>query len=415
MKIKKSQILIVALFFMLLQPFYVYILNTFHIYQLPLASVAVVLFLASLSNIKKNAVVMLTPWFFFFCYLAIRNVGDSKILILYFVNLFAMLCLANTMNWEQPFLKLFLFMTIPHAVATVSIFFVPSAYKMIRPFISAKNILYEGYKTGLTGHYSTNAIYISCGLIVLGSVLISGIQSSMQRKKTYCLLALFFFAILLTAKRGPLIFSIGALFITYLLIDFRRIASRTIKLIGIAILLIMAFYVAADFVPAISEFIQRFSSDGTSGREIMYALAISMFLRNPILGCGTGAYRVQYNMFLANDADHMYLNAHNVYLQLLCENGIVGLMLFLLAAVLTLKKGIQLLRLFHFQGDGLREKWMTASVSFQLFFLLYCLTGNPLYDSMMYTPYFIFCAFVYAVSIGVNNEKNRNNNFSQGL
>lgn len=211
-------------------------------------------------------------------------------------------------------------------------------------------------------------------------------------------------AILLTTKRGPLIFSLASVFITYILVDKKRFSNRFIKVLFSLMILFVMFYLVANYIPALAGAFARFSEDGDSGRSVMYLLAIKMFLMNPLMGRGTGAYKIQYYYYLAKDADHMYLNTHNVYLQLLAENGIIGLVMFLFAAILTLIISIKLLQEFHIKNNS-NECVMYISVAFQVYFLLYCLTGNPLYDSMMYMPYFIFCAISYSFYMRRNYER----------
>lgn len=398
--INRKQLVQIALFFMLLHPLYVYVLNTFKIYQLPLTIVSIIILIVALImglKIKKKAIMMCMPWMLLFTYMILNNKGEAENFVFYFSMIIIMLVLSMVPDWQESAIKIIAIMTFPHVFFTVLLFFIPTLYSSIRPFISADNIMFEGYKTALTGHYSTNAIYISISLIVFGAILFHYGLKNTNKKYMICFV-LSIFAILLTTKRGPLIFSVVAIFITYILVDKNRISSRFVKILMVLMIFGVIFYLLSKYIPSISETFVRFSEDGDSGRSVMYLLAINMFLENPILGKGTGAYKLQYHIYLAQDVQHMYLNAHNVYLQLLAENGILGLVLFVYAAFYTLLKSISLLRKFHKEGTK-NEKTMYTSVAFQIYFLLYCLTGNPLYDSMMYIPYFIFCAVSYSMYI----------------
>lgn len=391
--IKRNKLLLLSLFFLLLHPFYVYTLNTFKIYQQPLTIIAVVFFiLFAFSNIKihKKSLALCGPWFFLFIYMTLNNVGSIEIFFLYFICFAIMVVILVEYGWQESTETLLRVMVLPHAIFTIILFFIPSLYSFVQPFVAANNILYAGYKTALTGHYSTNAIYISIAFISYCCLLFYSEMS--KKKKIYIVFfILSLFSLLLTAKRGPLLFSVAAIFITYLLVDKKRFSSRFIKILSVFLVSVLVLYLAGNFVPEISEFIARFSEDGDSGRSVMYLLAIQMFSKQPILGAGTGAYRLLYSTTLASDINHMYLNTHNVYLQLLAENGIIGFCLFLFASISTLYRGVTVLRKMHMMKNK-NEKVMFTSVSFQIYFLLYCLTGNPLYDSMMFIPYFIFCA-----------------------
>lgn len=399
MVIKKNHILNMGLFLMLLHPFFLYILNTFKIYQMPLTAIAVLIFLFCMRGYFSRYVVVIINWCALFVYMAVRNVGDYELILYYLFCALMMYVLAVNFNWRKFFITLLLIFALPNAAATILLFIFPELYEYIKPLITAEKIMYEGYKTGLTGHYSTNAIYLACGLIVAAGMFFTEYRDRKKRKQQLLLVIVFLISLLLTTKRGPLIFSVTALFGVYILTDTVRTAGRLIKMSGALLLLIVIIYVAAYFVPELSEVFQRFSEDGTSGRDTMYALAFSMFLENPIFGCGTGTYRLSYYTYLSKGINRVYLNTHNVYLQLLCENGVIGLCIFLTAALVTLYKSIVLLRYYHKNGELEQERCMTISVAFQLFFLMYCMTGNPLYDSMMYLPYFGFCAMTYSYLI----------------
>lgn len=367
---------------------------------MPLTIISMFLLLFSIVGglkINKKALALSVPWVVLFIYMSLSNVGSVNNLLFYFSSAIMIFILSILSRWQESAGRLIAIMVLPHVIFTVLLFFFPGLYAIIRPLIASNNIMYEGYKTALTGHYSTNAIYISIALIIFGCIVFQSGMKDVKKKYLYFFFASVF-ALLLTTKRGPLIFSITAIFIAYILVDKKRFSSRFIKVITILVIAIIILYLVADFIPVLSEFITRFSEDGDSGRTVMYLLAIKMFSSNPLFGTGTGSYRLQYYVSLAKDVDHMYVNAHNVYLQLLAENGIIGLVLFLYASVTTLCKSIMLLEKFHVEKND-SERIMFISVAFQLFFLLYCLTGNPLYDSMMFMPYFIFCAVAYSFCI----------------
>lgn len=402
--IKRKQIVQLSLFFLLLHPFYLYILNTFKIYQMPLTIIAILLLvLLTKLKIHKKLITLILPWVIFFVYMALNNIGKINDLLFYFIMIIIMLLLSMNNGWQKEVIKLITIMLLPHVLFTLIFFFVPNLYVRVRPIIAARNIMFEGYRTALTGHYSTNAIYISISVLIFGSVFFQKKMKEIEKKYVFLFL-ISIMAILLTTKRGPLIFSLASVFITYILVDKKRFSNRFIKVLFSLMILFVMFYLVANYIPALAGAFARFSEDGDSGRSVMYLLAIKMFLMNPLMGRGTGAYKIQYYYYLAKDADHMYLNTHNVYLQLLAENGIIGLVMFLFAAILTLIISIKLLQEFHIKNNS-NECVMYISVAFQVYFLLYCLTGNPLYDSMMYMPYFIFCAISYSFYMRRNYER----------
>ena len=98
-----------------------------------------------------------------------------------------------------------------------------------------------------------------------------------------------------------------------------------------------------------------------------------------------------------NNLGFTSMSTHNVYLQLLAETGIVGLALFLVPAAVTLIAAMR--RSVAHRGGGLYGEsfCLWACVGAQIFFLVYCFSGNPLYDPQCYVPYFISCVTVFAI------------------
>ena len=97
----------------------------------------------------------------------------------------------------------------------------------------------------------------------------------------------------------------------------------------------------------------------------------------------------------------MYLNAHNVYVQVLAESGIIGFTIYMLSAIKSLMVSITLLRK---HGDLIPQQRIVIYMStlFQIFVLLYNLTGNTLYD---YTIYFYAVAVSASFCIYMNVEE----------
>jgi O-antigen ligase len=102
------------------------------------------------------------------------------------------------------------------------------------------------------------------------------------------------------------------------------------------------------------------------------------------------------------------MDAHNVYLQLLAEVGILGFLIFIFIFLYSLIKTISLFRNIgnneiHLTDDY--HYYLSFSLAMQVYFLVYCLSGNPLYDAQVFYPYVVACAISY--SIIRNNIKNK--------
>ena len=96
--------------------------------------------------------------------------------------------------------------------------------------------------------------------------------------------------------------------------------------------------------------------------------------------------------------DSVLRDAHNVFLQLLCETGIIGFSVFLSLFVYAIVQTIQLVVKSTKDLLRLSDKTKTVlvfSLCYQVFFLAYCITGNPLYD--------LETVYIYILSVGFSS------------
>ena len=256
---------------------------------------------------------------------------------------------------------------------------------------------------GLTSHYSHNAMYIA----LASMVWFSFVMNLKGRKKHISLIMLILsvIAMLLTQKRGPLV----ALVISFILSRFinqqGNITKRIQRLLITAIVLLFMLYLGYELFPSLFSVIDRFSQTDNvlSNRLYLWQYAWDLFLRKPIVGYGWGYYSSNINIII-NTMNVSSIYAHNIYLQLLAETGIIGTVIFLSAMILTLRKSIALSRnTFVNSKDNIS---ITFSVCMQIFFLIYGISGNPLYDKQMCLPYLTAVAITLVyIHKGCKNER----------
>lgn len=80
------------------------------------------------------------------------------------------------------------------------------------------------------------------------------------------------------------------------------------------------------------------------GRDIAWDSAIATYEDLPIAGAGAGSYRDIYKSYLTEDAPREYTHGENGYLQILAENGFVGIALLAIALVAIGLHAYQLIR-----------------------------------------------------------------------
>lgn len=131
-----------------------------------------------------------------------------------------------------------------------------------------------------------------------------------------------------------------------------------------------------------------------NGREFLWRMAIQGFLENPLFGIGVSQFETWSGL---------ETNTHNMYLQVLCEQGLIGLFLFVIPLVYCLIHTIYLLRNGH-EKSYLKQILM-FSLYVQLYFIIYGLSGNPTRNSYGYMMY--FCAIGLLQSYQYNWKTNR--------
>lgn len=259
-----------------------------------------------------------------------------------------------------------------------------------------------GYRAGLASHYSENAMVITVLILILVSLYF--IETRKRKKRRIMLLAIIAIgALILTSKRAHLLFGFLSLVFAYYIFKPNQRTNRMFKVIIIGTIGFALLYIAQFFVPAIALVFQRFSIIGDDTESMtrfsMWALALRSFGKNPIFGIGWNGYKYQFFQYLYNPNTraerYAYLNAHNVYLQLLAETGIIGFSLYMSGVISIFRKSINALTMKYRNSSLDVKAVLLFSITMQTFFLLYSLTGNCLYDIM-----FAFLSVAVGCAVG---------------
>lgn len=263
------------------------------------------------------------------------------------------------------------------------------------------HVLFEQHKQGVlmgfTHHYSVSGIYFALGCVAAFVYWLE--KKTNLRRIAFAVTMLISLA--MTQKRGPLLFAVCALLVIYFASE--KISWRSVGIFAgsLSVAAILYFIVVAFYPPA-GAVVQRFIEGGDSGRELLQSIAWELFEKAPIFGVGFGQYR-EYSLNYYS----VEYSAHNVFLQLLAEIGIVGLTVFVVLLLVTL--GLTIWSVRKIEGDRDREKRFALlfSLGCQVYFITYCFTGNPLYDPYCYIPYFISIAVPYSIFISKRKKENQ--------
>ena len=180
-------------------------------------------------------------------------------------------------------------------------------------------------------------------------------------------------ALMMTGKRTLFIIPIAVLLIYVILFSKN---NKFIKLAGVGLGITIFIIGAYVLVPSASLIIDRIvnnEGDVLSGREVFWNYAMEMFRQNPLFGKGFLSFNdyAFYRGFRYYGERWNY-QAHNVYIQLLAETGIVGFLLMTLLIILMLFKIISVVKETPVFWNILLIYWI-------ILFGVYSFTGNTLY------------------------------------
>lgn len=350
--------------------------------------------------LPKNFAVRVLPWIAFMLLFVIprnRLVEDGNYwsTIRWILSVIMMILVAYKPLTYKGILGMIALYTGVHTAATWILYFRPSLYKGLFEFWggwATGTDDYAVYKAGITGNYSRSSIAQIPGLFVLAAVIIVILFSkeALTRLNTGRLIAaaaafvLVSGALVLVAKRSGLLFGMAAILMGYMVYKYRRI--NAVRIAGIAVLMILVFLAASRFVPPLQVVLTRFMRLGkdssTTNRFKMWRLALEMFARSPLIGNGWESFKFEYYLRISNRTGGLYdyLDAHNVFLQVLAETGLIGGTIFIAcigSAFMTAYRLLQSRDRIPMLFDRVA---VVYSFMYQIYFILYCATGNCLYD-----------------------------------
>lgn len=253
-----------------------------------------------------------------------------------------------------------------------------------------------GY-SGFTYQLAMTAIillYAECVWLYMYS---SNLKRKLQKNLHWIIIGLIVVCIFLTGKRMLSMISILAPTLVGYLTSIKRSKTTLIAFFAIIVGIIGYTYIESNasqlsdsalfgrFARSIEA--KRGGEDITSGREDLFKKAITLFESSPIVGVGCGKFIEKSG----EDSD-----VHNSFLQILCEQGLVGFVLFLIPLIVTLFKTISFSQKIAYTKDVLYSK---MSLFLQIAFIIYAFTGNVTVNLFGFIVYF------YAVAMFVSLRK----------
>lgn len=330
------------------------------------------------------------------------KIGEYGFTIIWVILILYMFSYKNTKDYNN-IINVILFFSMIYIITTI--LFNITYFPILLQFAT----IYSGglesgtvQVAGITSHYSHNAMYICIGLIIAISKYMAN-----KNKKNLLYFCISLIALLLTQKRGPLL-AVGIACIIFVILNYKEILRKrgyTVLFSGLAMLILI--YIMYIIFPELFKVFERFKGDNLlTNRQYLWAEAWKMFCENPIFGIGWGGYIHRLNIEISS-VHVTYMFCHNIYLQILAETGIVGLTILLYLMFNTLLKTIKLLK-------DKKDYIIYFSVIYQLFFLIYGISGNPLYDKQMLVPYFIAISYTQYIFL-LEKEKEKNESWNNNI
>lgn len=237
----------------------------------------------------------------------------------------------------------------------------------------------KGYGITLGGVTYTDYILYCAYVVGITQVL------TIDGKKKYYYIAaclLFVISIFFSGRRSELLALIGATVILYVLLG-RNIQVAIRRVVYIICGVLVAFLLLVLFLPSLKsiDVFYRYTLtienlfngyDISSGRFELYALAISVFLKHPVIGIGWRQYsNIIPDSFLLVHGDAVK-DVHCIYLQFLCETGIIGFLIIVPVLFFFIYHAIRLFRLTLMAQKSNKTSFCFSMISLliQLFLLL---------------------------------------------
>jgi hypothetical protein len=193
---------------------------------------------------------------------------------------------------------------------------------------------WEGRITSFLEHYNGLAGYMNLVIPFCIAFAMRGGNPALRRPGQWCF-ALASLALLLTQSRGGLLAYVAILVVSACFFAPDR-KSRMRRIVIVLVACLLAGIVAGMFFERLTE-IDDFT---TVSRLAIWGGAFTVFARSPIMGTGFGNLRMLMGGLLSLP-DGWTGDAHNLYLELLAETGIVGFMAFAILIIVAMRSALK--------------------------------------------------------------------------
>lgn len=322
---------------------------------------------------------------------------------------FLMLFSENYPEFIRYFLKFSIGLALVSAISALIFYVFPVLYNPIFSiyggFVANTDGGSFGYRAGLTPHTSWQGVICSVAVLYDGCILITNLKEMAHKEKMIRIIriVIIFSALILSAKRGSTLFVILSLIFIYAFVNQTKVEKKVLIFLALGLVFCFGFEYMTEFIPGLEYMISRFNETKniSSYRFQMWELALKEFKNHIWIGIGWFQYRYAFSRKLFYHLNFwkpfMYTDAHNVYIQILCETGIIGFTIYVSTITATFVKMLnQTKKIIRHNANKDLKSIVMACFGIQLYFVFYSLVGNPLYD-YTFAFYAISCGMTYCL------------------
>lgn len=352
-------------------------------------------------------------------YLAIGEFDNN---IVYYYLLCAIIVFTKKQTrWINYFIEYMFWISLMHAIATIVFSLNGHLYVNFMSAFLSGDVLQSNLKhynsgtiAGLCSNYGVNASILSIGSGIAIIRLLWGEKKDRRKYVLHSMIRLT--ALLFTGKRAQVIMIVVAFLLLYIFIEKRGSEKKLIKFVLVGGLFIVLFALATPFIPQFQVLSNRLLDtddwNTLGGRTELYKLAFVMIKRNPLFGNGWNSYKLMAENTIGRKylSQFARLQTHNIYLQMMSEVGIIGTVWITYMFWIPIKNGFNICRLYGLKNlkayiGKENVEGLVSSLFILLFFMLYGLTGNPLYDAYIYFLAFLSCAAIQSIKTLIVENK----------
>ena len=217
-----------------------------------------------------------------------------------------------------------------------------------------------------------------------------------HKVKKYVLLVLATIGIVITGERSNIVLIPVAGVFVYYFDGGKEKAVRFFKILAAVLLFVIIFFAMRSYLSQFRLFSRVYNlidlyvagEDILGGRQNLNSTALSLWLQKPIFGNGW-FYFFYNNMGILHGGS--YSHAHNFIFEILCDSGIVGLILALIPIISFLIENIQIIKR-NTQSD---IKIFKFTLAIQMLFVMDSMFHVTFYSLNMIGLYFLVIMLMY--------------------